>query len=46
MADSNFKLAEIIDAFRLTLHESSGIFASFQEQECSDLLSTKMLRRY
>ncbi|BAY89221.1 MULTISPECIES: hypothetical protein [unclassified Tolypothrix] len=40
MAYSDFKLAEIIDAFSLTIHESSGMFASVQEQECSDLLST------
>lgn len=40
MAYSDFKLAEIIDAFGLTIHESSGMFASIQEQECSDLLST------
>ncbi|BAY30859.1 hypothetical protein NIES2107_27070 [Nostoc carneum NIES-2107] len=40
MTYSDFKLAEIIDAFGLTIHESSGMFASIQEQECSDLLST------
>ncbi|BAY99693.1 hypothetical protein NIES37_36760 [Tolypothrix tenuis PCC 7101] len=40
MAYSDFKLAEIIDAFGLTIHESSGMFASIQEQECSNLLST------
>ncbi|MBD2194081.1 MULTISPECIES: hypothetical protein [Calothrix] len=40
MAYSDFKLAEIIDAFGLTIQESSGMFASVQEQECSDLLST------
>jgi hypothetical protein len=37
---SDFKLADIIDAFGLIIHESSGMFAGVQEQECSDLLST------
>lgn len=40
MAYSDFKLADIIDSFGLNIHESSGMFASVQEQECSDLLST------
>jgi hypothetical protein len=40
MAYSDFKLLEIIDSFGLVIHESSGLFASVQEQECSDLLST------
>lgn len=40
MAYSDFKLAEILDTFGLIIHESSGMFASVQEQECSDLLST------
>ncbi|MDZ7962511.1 MAG: hypothetical protein RMY34_32375 [Aulosira sp. DedQUE10] len=40
MAYSDFKLADIIDAFGLIIHESSGMFANVQEQECSDLLST------
>ncbi|OUL28715.1 hypothetical protein BV372_24555 [Nostoc sp. T09] len=40
MAYSDFKLAEIIDNFGLIIHESSGMFSSVQEQECSDLLST------
>ena len=40
MAYSDFNLADIIDAFGLTIHESSRMFASVQEQECSDLLST------
>ncbi|MEH2394180.1 MAG: hypothetical protein V7K21_21780 [Nostoc sp.] len=39
MAYSDFKLIEIIDSFGLVIHESSGLFASVQEQECSDLLS-------
>ncbi|OUL20358.1 hypothetical protein BV378_30120 [Nostoc sp. RF31YmG] len=40
MAYSDFKLSEIIDSFALIIHESSGLFASVQEQECSELLST------
>ncbi|MEH2239376.1 hypothetical protein [Nostoc sp.] len=40
MAYSDFKLIEVIDSFGLVIHESSGLFASIQEQECSDLLST------
>ncbi|BAZ49623.1 hypothetical protein NIES4103_22350 [Nostoc sp. NIES-4103] len=40
MAYSDFKLLEVIDSFGLVIHESSGLFASVQEQECSDLLST------
>lgn len=40
MAYSDFKLIEIIDSFGLVISESSGLFASVQEQECSDLLST------
>ncbi|MEH2308862.1 hypothetical protein [Nostoc sp.] len=40
MAYRDFKLIEIIDSFRLVIQESSGLFATIQEQECSDLLST------
>ncbi|WP_375474067.1 hypothetical protein [uncultured Nostoc sp.] len=40
MAYSDFKLIEVIDSFGLIIHESSGLFANVQEQECSDLLST------
>jgi hypothetical protein len=40
MAYSDFKLIEIIDSFGLVIQESSGLFGSIQEQECSDLLST------
>ncbi|MEH1925692.1 hypothetical protein [Nostoc sp.] len=40
MAYSDFKLLEVIDSFGLVIHESSGLFANVQEQECSDLLST------
>ncbi|MHC5935067.1 hypothetical protein [Nostoc sp.] len=40
MAYSDFKLIEVIDSFGLVIHESSGLFAHIQEQECSDLLST------
>jgi hypothetical protein len=40
MAYSDFKLSEVIDAFGLIIHESSGLFANVSEQECSDLLST------
>jgi hypothetical protein len=40
MAYSDFKLIEIIDSFGLVISESSGLFASVQKQECSDLLST------
>ncbi|BAY27199.1 hypothetical protein NIES2100_70210 [Calothrix sp. NIES-2100] len=40
MAYSDFRLADIIDTFGLIIHESSGMFAGVQEQECSDLLST------
>ncbi|MEH2348409.1 MAG: hypothetical protein V7K55_10455 [Nostoc sp.] len=40
MAYSDFKLIEVIDSFGLVIHESSGLFANVQEQECSDLLST------
>lgn len=40
MAYSDFKLVEVIDSFGLVIHESSGLFANVQEQECSDLLST------
>ncbi|MDZ8139766.1 MAG: hypothetical protein RM049_31510 [Nostoc sp. DedQUE04] len=39
MAYSDFKLIEIIDSFGLVIHESSGLFANVQEQDCSDLLS-------
>jgi hypothetical protein len=39
MAYSDFKLIEVIDSFGLVIHESSGLFANVQEQECSDLLS-------
>ncbi|MBN3876586.1 MULTISPECIES: hypothetical protein [unclassified Nostoc] len=40
MAYSDFKLIEVIDSFGLVIHESSGLFANVQEQDCSDLLST------
>ncbi|BAY11742.1 hypothetical protein [Calothrix sp. NIES-2098] len=40
MAYSDFKLSEVIDSFGLIIHESSQLFASTPEQECSDLLST------
>ena len=40
MAYSDFKLLEVIDSFGLVIHESSGLFATVQEQEGSDLLST------
>ncbi|MBN3940941.1 MAG: hypothetical protein V7L21_21340 [Nostoc sp.] len=40
MAYSDFKLIEVIDSFGLVIHESSGLFATAQEQEGSDLLST------
>lgn len=40
MAYSDFKLIEVIDSFGLVIHESSGLFANVQEQECSDLLSS------
>ena len=40
MAYSDFKLIEVIDSFGLVIHDSSGLFANVQEQECSDLLST------
>ncbi|OYD93983.1 hypothetical protein CDG76_18695 [Nostoc sp. 'Peltigera membranacea cyanobiont' 210A] len=40
MAYIDFKLIEVIDSFGLAIHESSGLFANVQEQECSDLLST------
>ncbi|MEH2329799.1 hypothetical protein [Nostoc sp.] len=40
MAYSDFKLIEVIDFFGLVIHESSGLFATVQEQESSDLLST------
>ncbi|MEH2286971.1 hypothetical protein [Nostoc sp.] len=40
MAYSDFKLIEVIDSFGLIIHESSGLFATVQEQEGSDLLST------
>ncbi|MEH2141527.1 hypothetical protein [Nostoc sp.] len=40
MAYSDFKLIEVLDSFGLVIHESSGLFANIQEQECSDLLST------
>ncbi|MEH2191381.1 MAG: hypothetical protein V7K98_01765 [Nostoc sp.] len=40
MAYSDFKLIEIIDSFGLVIHESSGLFATVEDQECSDLLST------
>jgi hypothetical protein len=40
MAYSDFKLSEIIDTFGLIIHESSGMFANIEQQECSDLLST------
>ncbi|MEH2043653.1 hypothetical protein [Nostoc sp.] len=40
MAYSDFKLIEVIDSFGLVIHESSGLFATVEEQESSDLLST------
>lgn len=40
MAYSDFKLIEVIDSFGLVIHESSGLFATVQEQECSNLLTT------
>ncbi|HYX16403.1 MAG TPA: hypothetical protein VE944_18940 [Nostoc sp.] len=40
MAYSDFKLIEVIESFGLVIHESSGLFANVQEQECSNLLST------
>ncbi len=40
MAYSDFKLIEVIDSFGLVIHESSGLFANVQEQECSSLLAT------
>ncbi|MDF5740008.1 MULTISPECIES: hypothetical protein [unclassified Nostoc] len=40
MAYSDFKLIEVLDSFGLVIHESSGLFANVQDQECSDLLST------
>lgn len=40
MAYGDFKLIEVIDSFGLVIQESSGLFATIQEQECSDLLST------
>ncbi len=40
MAYSDFKLSEIIDSFGLVIHESSGMFANIEQQECSELLST------
>ncbi|MEH1785007.1 MAG: hypothetical protein V7L23_05265 [Nostoc sp.] len=40
MAYSDFKLIEVLDSFGLAIHESSGLFMTVKEQECSDLLST------
>ena len=40
MAYSDFKLAQVIQDFGLTVHEGSRIFANFPEEKCSDLLST------
>ncbi|MEB3219643.1 MAG: hypothetical protein VKN72_25875 [Nostocales cyanobacterium 94392] len=40
MAYSDFKLAQVIQSFGLTVHEGSRIFAHFSEEKCSDLLST------
>ena len=40
MAYSDFKLAQVIQDFGLTVHEGSRIFADFPEEKCSDLLST------
>lgn len=37
---SDFKLAQVIQSFGLTVHEGSRIFDSFPEEKCSDLLST------
>ena len=40
MADSDFKLSEIIQKFELTLNEVSGLFGDVREEESSDLLTT------
>ncbi|MGD1910049.1 MAG: hypothetical protein ACFB2X_04070 [Rivularia sp. (in: cyanobacteria)] len=40
MAYSDFKLAQVIQDFGLTINEGSRIFADFPEEKCSDLLST------
>lgn len=40
MIYSDFKLAQVIQDFGLTIHEGSRIFADFPEEKCSDLLST------
>ena len=40
MAYSDFKLAQVIQYFGLTVHEGSRIFADFPEEKCSDLLKT------
>ena len=40
MADSDFKLSEIIQKFELTLNEVSGLFADVPEEEPSNLLTT------
>lgn len=40
MSYSEFKLSEVIQKFGLTIDESSGMFAHFPEEECSDLLAT------
>ena len=40
MAYSDFKLAQVIQDFGLTVNEASKIFDDFPEEECSDLLST------
>ncbi|MEM6399773.1 MAG: hypothetical protein AAF757_06000 [Cyanobacteria bacterium P01_D01_bin.116] len=40
MAYSDFKLAQVIQSFGLTVYEGSRIFADFPEEKCSDLLST------
>ncbi|MEM9927472.1 MAG: hypothetical protein AAF915_27670 [Cyanobacteria bacterium P01_D01_bin.50] len=40
MIYSDFKLAQVIQDFGLTIHEGSRIFADFPEEKCSDLLTT------
>lgn len=40
MAYSDFKLNEITQEFGLKLHETSGLFANTEAEECSDLLTT------
>ncbi|KYC36209.1 hypothetical protein WA1_41500 [Scytonema hofmannii PCC 7110] len=40
MAYSDFRLSEVIQTFKLTVNEASGLFANAPEEECSDLLVT------